>query len=64
MSSLLDQLIASWKVRRTMLESQLEMLESGEISGGTNGSQLLIEQDIQRFSSQINELDALLAEHS
>jgi hypothetical protein len=64
MSSLLDQLIASWKARRTMLESQLEMLERGEMSGGTNVPHVLIEQDIQRLSSQINELDALLAEHS
>jgi hypothetical protein len=47
-----------------MLESQLEMLERGEMSGGTNVPHVLIEQDIQRLSSQINELDALLAEHS
>jgi hypothetical protein len=60
MSSLLDQLIASWQARRTMLESQLEMLESGEMSGVTNVSHVLIEQDIQRLSSLINELDALL----
>ena len=32
MSSLIDQLIASWKARRTMLESQLEMLESGDLA--------------------------------
>ena len=64
MSSLLDQLIASWKARRAMLESQLEMLKSGEMNSGTNMSRVLTEQDIQRLRSQINELDALLAEHS
>ena len=64
MSSLLDQLIASWKARRTMLERHLEMLETGEMGSGINVSHVLIDQDIQRLKSQINELDELLAEHS
>ncbi len=47
-----------------MLERHLEMLETGEMGSGINVSHVLIDQDIQRLKSQINELDELLAEHS
>jgi hypothetical protein len=54
--------IASWKARREVLWSQLDMLAHEKEPAEVDGIDI-IQQDIARLKSQIAELDELLAKY-
>ena len=58
----INLLIGCWKERRTVLSSQLEMLEREEKRTVADGIDIM-QQDIDRLKSQIAELDKLLAKY-
>jgi hypothetical protein len=60
----LQPLVTAWKNRRSMLTTQLEWLESGQMRTGTNISDATTQQDITRLRGWIAELEELIAENS
>ncbi len=66
--TLLDNLIAWCKERRTQLKRQIDMLESGKLQTGAkrpgSGWTDTTEVDLARAKRQLAEIDALLARYS
>lgn len=58
----MHRLVELWKEQRAMLARQLEMLDSGEMSSGTDARNVLTKQDIERLKAWIAELDVLIGE--
>jgi hypothetical protein len=57
-------LVEDWIEIRSMLQRQLEMLESGQMDMGTHLSDITTKEAIVRIKAWIGELNALLKEYA
>jgi hypothetical protein len=57
-------LVEDWIEIRSMLQRQLEMLESGQVDTGTRISDTTTKETIVRIKTWIGELNALLKEYA